>query len=134
MNTDTGVLTDPQDLHSIQRILEAKSGAQQYKTECSHTGAKLKRNEVLDVVEDALALLNCPQDSREIVVRQNHVRCLLGNIGAKLAHRNTYVGFLQSGRIVNTITSHGNYVTAGLKCCDNLHLVIWACTRKDRYC
>jgi hypothetical protein len=49
-------------LHGIQWILEAEGSAKEYETECSHAGAQLEGDEVLNIIKDALALFNGSQD------------------------------------------------------------------------
>lgn len=125
-------LTNPENLHGVERILEAQSGAEQHQTQCSHTRAELEGNKVLDVIKDALALFDRAKDSRKVIIRQNHVGSLLGNISAQPTHRNANVSLFQSRRIINTVTGHGNNIPARLQRPHNLHLMVWASAGEDR--
>ncbi len=66
-------LTDPENLHGIQGVSKPEAGTQENERQAGGTGAQLKRQEILDVVEDALALLDGVQDGGEVVVGQYHV-------------------------------------------------------------
>lgn len=57
------------------------------------------------VVEHPTTFLNGVDDRGEIVVSQNNVGSVFGNIRAGLTHGDTDVGTLERWRIVDTVTS-----------------------------
>merc|ERR1711868_155800 len=59
---------------------------------------------LLQVVEDQPALLNTSDNGGKVVIEQDHVGSLLGDVGAGDTHGNTDVGLLQGGRVVDTIS------------------------------
>lgn len=54
-------LTNPQDLHRVQRVTESEKGAEEDERKSSHASAELKGDKVLDVIKDALSLFNGAQ-------------------------------------------------------------------------
>lgn len=76
------VLTDPQDLHGIERIAPAAQTTEHDQAQSSSTSAQLEGQEVLDVVENALALLDRAEDGAEIIIGKNHVGSLLRHVSA----------------------------------------------------
>lgn len=108
------ILTDPQNLHGIERVAPTAETAEHDKTKRGSASAELECEEVLDVVEDALALLDGAEDGAEVVVCEDHVRGLLGHVGTKFAHADADVCLLQRGSVVHAIASHGHNVTAAL--------------------
>ena len=70
--------------------------------------AELERKEILDVMEDGLALLHGWEDGAEIVVHEDHVGRFLRHIGAALAHGHADVSHLQRGRVVDPVANHGD--------------------------
>jgi membrane carboxypeptidase/penicillin-binding protein PbpC len=84
-------------------ILEAQSDKQ---------GARLRnvlrqdvQDKLLNVVKDAAALLDGSHDRGKVVVREYNVGGVLGDIRAREAHRDAYVGAAERGRVVDTVTS-----------------------------
>lgn len=62
------MLTDPEDLHCVEGILEAEEGAEEDEAQGGGARAELEGEEVLDVGEDALALFDGAEDRGEVVV------------------------------------------------------------------
>lgn len=65
-----------------------------------------------------VAVASDSHDGLEVVVHQDHVGCLLADVGARLAHRNTDVSGLQSHGVIYPVTRHGHHgavVLQGLK-------------------
>ena len=124
-------LTDPENLHRVERGLEPERGAEQDERQASRAGGQLEGQEILNVVEDGLALLNRMQDRREIIIRQNHVRRLLGDVGPVHAHCDANIRLLQRRRIVDPVARHGDNIAAGLQGSDDFHLVVRVRPRKD---
>jgi hypothetical protein len=73
--------TDPKNLHWIERILEAKYGTEKDERESGGGGGELEGEEVLDVVKDSLSFFNGAENGGKVVVCENHVGGLFGNVG-----------------------------------------------------
>merc|ERR1712004_96253 len=86
---------------------------------------------LLQVVKDQPALLNTSDNGGKVVVEQDHVSGLLGDVGAGDTHGNTNVGLLQSGRVVDTISSDGNDCTHPLATLHNNQLLLGAGSCED---
>ncbi|KAI6761747.1 hypothetical protein HG531_002300 [Fusarium graminearum] len=99
-------------LNKLSRGLEAEAGADKNKSQTGSASAELEGEEVLDVVEDAFALLNCSKNCGKVIIRQDHICCFFGNISSVTAHRDTNIGFLECRRIVDTISSHGDDIAS----------------------
>ncbi len=63
-------------------------------------------------------------DGREVVVGEDHVGRFLGHLGTGDAHRDTDVGPLQGGGVVDAVTGHGDDVALLLQVLDQAHLVL----------
>ena len=83
------------------------------------------------VVPDDTALTDGGNNGGEVVVGQNHLRSLTGNIGTLLTHGNTHVGGLEGGGVVDTVTGHGGNLSLGLEGLDNADLVLRRGTGED---
>ena len=57
---------------------------------------------------DRSSVFHCGNDRREIVVCEDNIACLLGNISTAYTHRASYVSLFQCRRIVDTVAGHGN--------------------------
>src|SRR5690606_16570514 len=72
---------------------------------------QVTRQHILDELPDvfvyASSFFDGLDDSREVVVEEDHVRCLFGDVGTGNAHRHADVGLLQRRRIVDAIAGHG---------------------------
>jgi hypothetical protein len=93
--------------------------------------------ELLDVVEDSPALAYRLHDGGEVVVSQNHIGRLLGDLGAGHPHGDPDVGRLQGRCVVDTVSSHRDDLPVGLEGVDDLQLVLWCHSGVDRgfaYC
>jgi len=129
--TSLGRLTDPENLHRVEGRLEPQRGAEKDEGEAGCAGGELEGQEVLDVVEDGFALFNGVEDGGEVVVGQDHVGRLLGDVGAVHAHGDANVGLLERWRIVDPVSRHGDNIAAGLEGPDDFQLVVRVRSRKD---
>ena len=78
----------------------------------------------MQVVVDRAAFFDRVRDGREIVIREHHVRGLLGDLGALLAHGDADIGALQRGRIVDAVPGHGHDMAVGLNAADQAQLML----------
>ena len=88
--------------------------------------ASLEPDKVLDVVEDALALLDGAQDCGEVVVEEHHVGGLLADVGAGHAHADPDVGPLDGHAVVDAVAGHADDVPVGLQGVHDADLVLGA--------
>ena len=77
--------------------------------------AELEADEVLDVVEDGLALPDGGHDGDKVVVHQDHVGRLLADVRAGPAHGDADVGRLQRHGVVDPIARHAHHHAVGLQ-------------------
>ena len=78
---------------------------------------------LLDVAEDAAALLHRRDDRGEVVVGQRHRRRLLGHVGAGDAHGDADVGLLERRGVVDPVAGHRDDVAVLLQGGDDAQLV-----------
>ena len=65
----------------------------------------------LDVVVDFSTLLDAYHNRTEVVVEQNHVSCVFSNVGTCDTHGHTDICFLDSRRVIHTVTSDSHDLT-----------------------
>ena len=70
-------------------------------------------------------------DRGEVVVGEDHVRRLLGDVGAGDAHRDADVRRLQRGRVVDAVAGHRDDPAVGLQRVDDPQLVLRRDARVD---
>ena len=83
------------------------------------------------VVPDDTALTDGGNNGGEVVVGQNHLGSLTGDVGTLLTHGNTHIGGLEGGSVIDTITGHGGNLSLGLEGLDNADLVLRRGTSED---
>ena len=59
----------------------------------------------------------------EIVIRQDHRSCILGNLTSGHSHRNTDIGLFQCRCIIHAVTCHCYDIPLLLPCTDNSDLM-----------
>ena len=67
-----------------------------------------KQNRFLDVLVDVAPFARSLFNSGKIVIRQNHIRRALGDVGTRDAHGDADVSRLERGRIVDAVAGHGD--------------------------
>jgi hypothetical protein len=88
-------------------------------------------DELADVVVDDPAGLDGGDDRGEVVVGEHHRRCLPGDVGAGLAHRDADVGAPQRWGVVDAIAGHRDDVTFGLQLFGDVQLGLGRRARED---
>mmetsp|Transcript_10243 Transcript_10243/g.31962 ORF Transcript_10243/g.31962 Transcript_10243/m.31962 type:complete len:444 (-) Transcript_10243:607-1938(-) len=88
-------------------------------------------HELPDAGVDRPALLHRADDRDEVVIRQDHVRCALGDLGALDAHGDTDVRRLQRRRVVHAVACHGAHEALALQGEDNREFVLGLRTREN---
>ena len=117
---------DPEDLHGVERVGDVGQGGEGDQHEGRDAGGELEPHKVLDVVEDALALLDGAQDGGEVVVEEDHVGGLLADVGAGHAHADADVGPLDGDAVVDAVAGHADDVPVGLQGVHDADLVLGA--------
>ena len=80
-------------------------------------------NYLLDVSVNAPALSYGVLYRRKVVVEQNHVGGLFGDVGARYAHGDADIGLLQGGTVVHAVARHGGDFTRALQRFDYSQLI-----------
>ncbi|PTD05900.1 hypothetical protein FCULG_00000236 [Fusarium culmorum] len=70
-----------------------------------NVGGEDVENKLLDVVKDTATFFNGSDNGCKVVITENNIGGVLGDIGTGLTHGNTNIGSAERGRIVDTITS-----------------------------
>uniref|UniRef100_A0A480H9S2 Sodium/potassium-transporting ATPase subunit alpha-1 n=1 Tax=Sus scrofa TaxID=9823 RepID=A0A480H9S2_PIG len=65
-------------------------------------------NGFLQVIKDQTTFLYSRHNGGEVVIQEDHVSSLLGHVRASNPHGNPDVCLLQSGRVIDTVASHGH--------------------------
>ena len=81
-------------------------------------------DELADVVEDDASLFDRGRDRFEPVILQDDGGCLLGDVGAALAHRHPDVRLLQRRGVVDAVAEHRDDLAALLQRLDDQQLVL----------
>ena len=76
------------------------------------------------VVVEAPAALDRGDDRGEVVVGEDHLGGVLGDLGAGDPHRHADVGPRQRRRVVHAVAGHGDDVALLLEDADQAHLVL----------
>jgi len=88
-------------------------------------GSKSVGDGFLQVVKDKTTFFNACDNGSKVIIEQDHVSGLLGYIGSSNTHSNSNISFLESRRIVYTVTCHGNNGTHTLATLNNDQLLLW---------
>mmetsp|Transcript_32092 Transcript_32092/g.55853 ORF Transcript_32092/g.55853 Transcript_32092/m.55853 type:complete len:421 (-) Transcript_32092:271-1533(-) len=100
----------PQQVQRGQRLGQAQHCAEEDGGDLAQVAGDEEADEALHVVVDAPALLHRIHNGGEVVVRQNHVRRLLGHLCAGDAHGDADGRLLQRGRVVDAVACHGGHL------------------------
>mmetsp|Transcript_78773 Transcript_78773/g.172782 ORF Transcript_78773/g.172782 Transcript_78773/m.172782 type:complete len:766 (+) Transcript_78773:209-2506(+) len=99
-DVDQEHLGDGQSLWHSEHHGQRRSELGDLRAECVHDGFP-------QVGTAQSTLLDTVDDRGEVIVLQNDVRSILGDLGASDAHSDTNLGLLQGGSVVDSIASHG---------------------------
>lgn len=87
------------------------------------------QDELLDVVKHAAALLDGVEDAGKVVVGEDDVGGLLGDVRAALAHGDADVCALEGRRVVDAVARHGHEAVAAVQRLDHAHLCLRGAAR-----
>lgn len=76
------------------------------------------------------SFLDRGEDRRKVVVGEDKVRSVLGDVRPVLPHSDTNVGALERGRVIDAVTGHGDKGLATVKRFDHADLGV-RCTASD---
>mmetsp|Transcript_118028 Transcript_118028/g.376306 ORF Transcript_118028/g.376306 Transcript_118028/m.376306 type:complete len:1136 (+) Transcript_118028:229-3636(+) len=103
-DVDQEHLCNRQGLREAEELTEGRCHLRDLGAERVHDG-------LLQVFAGEAALLDAIDDGCKVVVLQNDVCSILGNLSATDTHGNTNLGLLQGRRVIHAVTSHGTDVT-----------------------
>mmetsp|Transcript_22265 Transcript_22265/g.52917 ORF Transcript_22265/g.52917 Transcript_22265/m.52917 type:complete len:390 (-) Transcript_22265:1634-2803(-) len=126
-----GDQVDPQQLNRNKSFGTPDGRREKDRQNLSNVGRNHVPDEGLHVGVDRSSLLDGCDNRREVVVRQNHVRCLLGDLSSCNTHSNTDGSLLQSGSIVDTVPGHRRDLSARSEELDQQLLVAGFGSGKD---
>ena len=109
---------------SSSPITPGEHDAEEHREDLADVRREQEAQELADVREDPAALADGADDRGEVVVGEDHVRRLLGDVGAGDAHRDADVGRLQRGRVVDAVAGHRDDPAVGLQRVDDPQLVL----------
>ncbi len=117
---------DPQALDRENRQRHSGEHGGDDDESLTQVGGKRPHQKLDQVVEYAPPFLNGGFDGCEVVVGQHHVRCLLGDLGARNAHGNPDICLFERRRIVHAIARHGHDMPPCLKGAHKIELLLWS--------
>ena len=103
---------------------EAEQRSHEDADDLAHVGAEQELDSLTDVVVDTAAFLDGADDGGEVVVRENHVSDVLGDVGTGDTHADADVGALNAGRVVDAVAGHGGDVAVAAPGIDYTGLVL----------
>jgi hypothetical protein len=115
---------DPQDLQGAQRRGPAGDAGDEHQQHFAGVAREEVVDELLDVVVDAAAFLHRGDDGGEVIVGEDHVGRLFGDIGPRHPHGDADVGGLHGLRVVDAVSGHGDNLIASLPGVYHLKLVL----------
>ena len=117
-----GNQVDPQQLYRLENG-EAQQGGYENGQDFGQVGCQQELDGLADVVVNPAAFPYGTDDGGKVVVGQNHVGHVFGNVGTGDPHTHADVRILDGGCVVDTVTGHcGNHALLP-PCIDNTGLV-----------
>ena len=95
--------------------------------------SKHVKNELLDVIEHATTFLDSVENGGEVVISKDNIRGFLGDIRTSLTHGNTDISTLERGRVVDTVTCHGDEALATMKSLNHADLGLRSATSDNEW-
>ena len=96
---------------------------QEHRDDLTNVRTQQETNHFLDISVDASAFADCIHDGGKVIIGQGHVCSALGHIRAGDAHGAADIRSLQSRRIIDTVTGHGDHLSLTLPGLDDADLV-----------
>jgi len=114
----------PEDLDRLQGKRQPQERGQEERQDLAGITGQQVFDELPDVVVDHPALLDGAHDRGKIVVQEDHVAGLLGDVRAHDAHGDADVGALQGGGVVDPVARHRHALPPVLQGLDDLELLL----------
>eukprot|EP00162_Nutomonas_longa_P014766 comp22094_c0_seq1/m.51290 comp22094_c0_seq1/g.51290 ORF comp22094_c0_seq1/g.51290 comp22094_c0_seq1/m.51290 type:complete len:435 (-) comp22094_c0_seq1:846-2150(-) len=116
---------DPQHLHGCQRSVVGGASANKHKQQRNQVDGELELEELAHTVVHGAAPHHGLDNRRKVVVQNDDIGRILGNLGASNAHRQPNIGLGQRCGIVGAVARDGNHITALDQRLDQNKLVRW---------
>ncbi|KAH3682802.1 hypothetical protein WICPIJ_006261 [Wickerhamomyces pijperi] len=91
------------------------------------------QHELLNIVVHSSTFFNTVDDTGKVVITQDNIRSILGNIGTSNTHSNTNIGNFQRRRVVDTVTSHSTELLTTVQGFDHTDLSLWRTTGNNQW-
>ena len=114
---------DPQQVRRFQNS-EVQHRCDEYGQNFTEVRREQELDRLTDVRVDPAALFDSCYDSSEVVVGQDHIRDVFGNVSSGDAHSDTDIRRLDRRSIVDTVTSHSCYHVVSFPRSDDPYLVL----------
>src|SRR5919112_6467088 len=124
---------DPEYLQRQERKPKTQEGTCEHYQDLGRVARKQVLYEFADVVVDDPALLHRGDDGRKVVVGQDHISSLFGDVGAGYAHRHADISSLQGRGVVYSVAGHGDDMAFLLQGFHYVELVLRRDPRVDRH-
>mmetsp|Transcript_9688 Transcript_9688/g.19592 ORF Transcript_9688/g.19592 Transcript_9688/m.19592 type:complete len:396 (+) Transcript_9688:371-1558(+) len=130
--------SDSTDQVTVKHLNGRKRGLVQTEEETKedrHTlsvvDGSVHKKDLTQIVPHNTTFTNSSHDGSKVVISQNHLGSLAGNISSFFTHGNTHISGLESRSIVDAISGHTADFTFGLEGLDNSNLVLRGSTSEN---
>src|SRR5512133_2976584 len=107
---------DPENMYGQKRHREADQGSNKHYQDFTNITGKQVVYKLTDIGVYSATLFNGSNNRCKIIIGDDDFRHLLGDISAGDSHSNPDVSFLNSWRIINAISGHGNHLSPVTPC------------------
>jgi len=95
-----------------------------------HIDGELELNEFSNVVIESSSPLDSPMDRAEIVIHDDEVRAVLGDVAAA-THAETNIGLFEGFSIGDAVASHSDHAAPSLDTFNHNEFLLRGCPRDD---
>ena len=103
---------------------EAQQGGEEHPQHLAHVAGQQEADGLADVVVNPAALGHGAHDGGKVVVGEDHVRHVFGDVGAGDAHADADIGGLDGGGVVDAVAGHGGDGSPAAPGADDADLVL----------
>merc|ERR1719188_213732 len=119
-----GSQVDTQDGDGSKRKWDISQDEEKEGGDLGNVGGQGVGDGLLQVVKDKTTLLDSSNNGGKVVIKQDHVSGLFGDVRSSDTHGNSNVSLLESRRVIDTISSDGNNGSHSLTTLDNDQLLL----------